>query len=599
MAKGTAVLQPNLGLHYDKPSIAMNPRMLIDGFNFRVKEGKLSNINVGWELYLDKQLNGPVKLIDAFKPIGDEEKLILATLTDIYALSGGDLTFISPRYETGSASCTDGVVTGSSGAAFETAEIKPGDYIYFGEAGQTDPEVEWHLIEEVSSETGLVLADDDVSAANGAYTIRKTFSGDMADEWISDIFVLAQPSGEDEWWATNGVDWIVRWNGTDTQVEVMDCLGFKSRFLRVYQNMMLFLDIEQEGQRRPTDMINSDIGSPAKVDGGLSEQFRVHGFLDQIMAAEVLGDMVAIYSKRTVTVAQFVGDPLIFVFRNVVNGTGLVAKKGVADFGNYHDFISQDTAYRFDGVSLERIHNHVFREIVRQQDPSRMQSAYHHFDEQNGDLLWVVPSTTDPNSGNIDAPPSMVYAQHYLEPRDQGMPEPFSKRAFPFTAAGYYNKDVGLTWDQLTQSWAELNFRWNDQFFFAAAPLNLVGTYDGYIYSYGAAQNADGEALPSYVTFTKRPVVDGRMRGLLKRIYPFTATFHNPLRITAFMSDHAMGGNEIAHTETIDQSHPEGQHFVSPFRRGRYYTLRFGSQGPSEPWELSGYDVDAVVGGRR
>ena len=85
MAKSTAVVSPGLGLYLGQPSIATNPRALIDGANFRIKEGKLSNLNLGWTAFSTVNwlpLNGPVILIDNFFPRGTEH-LIFGTPKDL------------------------------------------------------------------------------------------------------------------------------------------------------------------------------------------------------------------------------------------------------------------------------------------------------------------------------------------------------------------------------------------------------------------------------------------------------------------------------------------------------------------------------------
>ena len=151
----------------------------------------------------------------------------------------------------------------------------------------------------------------------------------------------------------------------------------------------------------------------------------------------------------------------------------------------------------------------------------------------------------------------------------------------------------------MTDEWTTYNFRWNDKFFFATFPLNLVGRSNGKVYTYGTSQDADGIALASFVLFGRRALGDGRQRGLLKRIYPFVVPFSTPLDITVHLADHAQGVATINQTVSFNQSLPEGGHFSSIFRRGRYMEIEFGTDGPGQPWELSGYDVDTVTGGLR
>jgi len=89
------------------------------------------------------------------------------------------------------------------------------------------------------------------------------------------------------------------------------------------------------------------------------------------------------------------------------------------------------------------------------------------------------------------------------------------------------------------------------------------------------------------------------MRGLVARVYPFVTKFGSLLDVTVRLADHAQGPATIVHTDSFDQSLPEGGHFTTPYRRGRFMENEFGADGPSQPYELSGYDLDIKSGGKR
>jgi hypothetical protein len=242
------------------------------------------------------------------------------------------------------------------------------------------------------------------------------------------------------------------------------------------------------------------------------------------------------------------------------------------------------------------INKHFWREILRQQDPARVFATYAHFDRENGEVIWSMPSTLDPDpSGG----PSLASVEHYLEDPGPNFPTPFSRRSFPFTATGYFKRQSGLTWDQITDQWQNVSFRWNDRFFFASFPLNLAGDEDGKVYVFNTAQDAEDLGLQSFVRFGRRPIYDGRIRGLLTRVYPFVAEFNNNLNVTVLTQDSADGESHITDEFEFDQAQAIENHFVTPYRRGRYFSIEFGTDGPAEPWVISGYDVDVRPGGKR
>ena len=607
----SAVLQPNLGLFFDRAPLAVPLRGLLDGDNFRVKEGKLTNVNVGYSRFDAYTLNGPVTLVHNFFLSSGSQILVYGTTKDLYryVTASNTVLFITPIYATGTvdvSSATPAVVTSASGpTAFVTNGIKAGDQIHFGSATQNDPAAVWYEVATRDSETQLTLTTAVAGAplTGSTYTIRKLFTGTILTPWeVSGTFVDAQPAGADHLYLTNGVDDIVRWNGVTAQVVLLSALAFKCRRLAIFQNMLIYGDITEGGVIEPAQIKNSDVGSPEVVDGtGLSGEFRVYDGAQPIKKMLPLGDSLVIYSADRAVLAQFVGDPLVFIFRTAFTNFGPIAPRLVADFGNFHDFIGADAKYRFDGVQAPEVGKQAWRDIIRRREEARIDVAFHHFDDENGELLWVLPLTTDPNAGTDDeAPPARAYVEHYLEqvgPRDD---TPVSTREFPFTAGGFFSRQDTLTWDQIADAWQDLNIRWNDQFLLAAFPLNLMGANDGKVYSINTSQNADGVALAGFVRFGRRAVGDGRMRGLIARLYPFTTKFENvDLEVRTRLTDFAQGPISVIDTQTFDQSLPEGGHFVSPFRRARFVEFEFGTDGPSEPWEIGGYDVDMKRGGMR
>jgi hypothetical protein len=597
--KSTAVVQPNLGLYLDRAKLAMSPRMLQDGLNFRVYQGRLSNLNIGYTQYGTFQLNGPVLMIANFLLRGGSEKLVFATPTDLYQyVNSTTVSFLTPRYETGTVSRTAHAVTGS-GTAW-TTNISVGDQIYFGATGQVSPGAAWDTVTAIADDTHLTTTGSGTVAGGTAYTVRHLFTGKQnVNIWQWDVFVNASPSTQDELWMTNGIDPIVRWNGSDTQVSNMSTgLGFTCATLRVYDNMMMFANLTQGGVVKPTDFINSDVGQPqnaGSASSGVSGQYKAHPGVEAIMRLEPIGDNLAIYSLNSrVTLTQFVGSPLFFIFRQIITNIGIIGPNYFANFGQYHEFITPADQYYFDGAQVKPNNSHVWREILRQEDPNRILGGYAHFDFLNADLQWVVPLTADTNAN-----PSITWQEHYLENPGPGFETPYSKRSFPFTATGYFFNATGLTWNLVTTQWQNTSFRWNDRAFAAQFPLNLAGDQNGYIYSLNVAQDANGTALNSFVTFGRRALGDGRIRGLLTRVYPFVTPLSTALNVTVQMADSADGNPLIIDTQSFNQAQPEGGHFTTHYRRGRFFEVKFGSTGPSQPWEIKGYDTDVRPGGKR
>jgi len=607
MLKQTAIIAPNFGLFYDRPSVAIPKKGLVAGENFRVRDGRLNNFNLGWTEFSSESwlpLNGPIMGIERFQPRGGTEQLIFVTPSDIYKYVSGtpdSVVFLTPTYETGTASCSGGTTVTGTGTSWD-GNVSAGDFISFG-ASENDPSATWYEIDSVTNNTALELtAAGPTTGGAVAYTIRTIFSGDRANVWDFDIFVNDGASGSDLWFATNGIEHVATWDGSASQVTIQTGLNFTCKRLASYSNMMIYANITDGGTLKPTSMINSHVGYPLQagaLGAGIASQFVVHGGTDEIKDVRPLGDTLAIYSAEHVVTAQFAGDPYVFIFRAVTSDVGPISSMAIADFGDYHEFIGNDTMYRFDGASVREINSHVWKAILRQSDPARREYAFAVFDDQQTEVIWAQPLTTDADVGDTTGQSEHAFSEHYIEnpEQDNEFDSPWGKRDFPFTATGLYQRESALTWDQLTDQWKNYNFQWNDQFFALDFPQILVGDKDGEIWIYGSAQTANSVDMPSYARFGRMPTGTGREKNLLWRIYPFSTELQYTLTVNAFLYNHMNGSVEDTETMTFDMSHTEEGHFITPFRRFRYFEVQYGTDG--DPWEIAGYDYDIMPGGTR
>ena len=603
--RSTAVFQPNLGLYLSRDLLSIPERAVQDGRNFRVKNGQLGNVNLGWAAYSTFDFETAVMAFDQTSLRTGTQLDIVVTIRDIYAYDQATDTalFLNRRYNTGTVAASGTAVTGT-GTGWFAASIKIGDYINFTSNAQRTPTAAWFRITAVDAGgTGLTLATSAGTVGAGtAYTIRRTFTGSIGDIWVTDVFVTPDDgTGDNLWFATNGVDGIVTWDGQATQVvERSTALGFTCKTLRVYKNMMVYGNLIVSGNAFQTSIINSDIGKPLNAGSastGLAAQFRAHDGIEPINVLETLGDNLVIYAERNVVLAQFVGADLVFIFREAAAGVGPIAGRLLADFGDYHEFIGADSQYLFDGVSVTEIGKQVWREILRQRDATRQHLGWSHFDEENGELVWAIPLITDAGVGVETEPPAEAFIEHYLEEVGDRVPDPVSRRAMPFLCAGSSRVLDSVTWDQLTMTWEELVTQWNDATLFAAFPLNIMGDDEGNLWTLNASQQGAGTALASYVRFGRRTTADGRMRALLTRVYPFMEKLNTDVTVTVNLSDHALIPETIVDAQTFDTTLEEGEHFTVHYRRGRYFDVKFGTSGG--PYLLSGYDVDFRMGGTR
>jgi hypothetical protein len=190
---------------------------------------------------------------------------------------------------------------------------------------------------------------------------------------------------------------------------------------------------------------------------------------------------------------------------------------------------------------------------------------------------------------------------HYLE--DVGdSPTPHTFRDLPATATGYFQRSGAISFDTLSDSWEEYNFRWNDQALQDAFPYAIFGTVDGDVFILNSQDTQNGVGLEAFARFGRRQLGTVDQKGTLRRLYPFTERLpgaeHN-LTVRVYTSRTADGPAALASETEYPLSGGDERRFVNPFISAFYGEAWFGTIGGTEPWRLSGYDVDVIPAGKR
>jgi len=129
-------------------------------------------------------------------------------------------------------------------------------------------------------------------------------------------------------------------------------------FLRVWQDAVWFLSIEEDGIKYQHRIRYSVPGNEEHVDGGT---YTAAGYYDllsennQIKQAELLGPYMIVYCSDSVwrgTWTNTTSAPVIF--ENVVDNEGVIGGLSVASLGSWHIFLGRSNIFRYlGGLSIE------------------------------------------------------------------------------------------------------------------------------------------------------------------------------------------------------------------------------------------------------
>lgn len=606
MPSPTWVSQPFLGLWLDLPTWQGDNRSLSACNNVRITNGALTNSRMGWTLLDDiGALNGRITMIAAF-PNKNNYNLVIGTPTDIYDWHNGDPVFLTPVYVVGTVDVTDDTVTGTGdmewtakmGALGIRNNVMVGDQITFGSSTANSRGANWYTVTEVTSDTVLKIDPPLAMPITGnSYTLRQLAQDDIDYRWSFELFPGAgPPHNNDVFFCANGLDPAITWNGVDLFAKYEADMPFVPHYMQRYKNMMIYGALTQDGQVLYTTIANSDNGLPTELAEGIANQYVVSDGPFQINHLSVLGNNLMVWmgsmDSGSVVAASFVGFPTNFVFNEVIRGRGPIASGTVLEFPDRHEFLSFDGQYRYNGLYTQLMNTHVWRVVLQSFDRSRTSRCYSNIVPQFGLAHLALPLQTDA-ADELE----VAYIENYLEQPSNILFKPITQRDFPFTAVGQLpaNSDVQY-WNEDDTAWEDSLLRWNDNEIDGAYPNQFAGDADGYLYLLFTEETAS----PSFATFSQRVLAGERSKALVRRIYPFVDYINDDYSITVTVNLYDQIAGPLARSDTktmpVDYS---GNRFTSHFRRGRVAEVKFSTEGPDEPFNLTGYDWDISSGGLR
>lgn len=604
------VLSPNLGLFLGRAKVTIPDRALSDGNNFRIRDGVLTNSQIGYDSLFDTDvaLGHPCTLIADFVSSLGVSTAIFGTKRDLFRYDDAlNMPFyITPNYSTGTVAVTNGspVVTGT-GTTWSASGIKAGDQINVGSAGQDSLLATWYTILSVDSDTQVTLTVNYPGVTNSGFThtVRKLFTALDTTVWSWDVFPDAPlgtesglPAG-DRFIATNGAE-LIAWDGNADTVVVLSTassgLGFACRAVAYFKNMMTYGNLVEGSGTQPGNVKNSAIGDPENVTTLEAGDRIVAQAIDFVKRLERLGDYLIAYCDRSVNVLQFIDAPVYFAIRTALPDVGLLASRLVANFGNYHEFIGTDQAYRFDGFQAVPYGNQVFDALLQGFDRGRSERASVRISREKLEAYWVLPMVSDEGEGPVSS-----WTEHYAEAA--GTITPFSKRDMPATAVGSLVRDsVGRFSDYTGYTFAALVARFSDGILSADFPVVIFGDEDGYIRQLDTqTQQMDEAALRCFVTSPVRPLGVGEEQGVIRRVEPFARANAESGELTVRAETSSRMNGELVAAEksyALDQS---GKRFCSFRLAGRYGRVTFETLLAGQNWTLEGYRVAVDAAGDR
>ncbi len=508
--------------------------------------------------------------------------------------------YITPIYNTGTASCSGSTVTGTGTTWTSANYVKNGCYIKFG---SNDPNVAgtWYRITNVNSATSLTI-DGNVTVSSGSYCIRCVLSGGESD-WT----IATKHDGSRYLIIVNGSD-AVYWEGgvsvsnlckhsSAIEAYTPKYVGF---FGSASGQHLLLGNITDTGVRHPNTIQISDIGNPFSYSQGY--YIDLYDSNDQIKGFRKIRDYIAVYKEHSISLLSpsYTLD-LFSVKENVVSDIGTVNIRTVGNFGNYHIFMGQDNIYIFDGASLQEIGNLIKPQLYSQISWDYIHKAFAFTDTINNLYMLFVPvgSADEPNVCYVYDLYCQAWTRFEFGHTITALSDvlvPYAYSWDDITAAYTASGGTTHTWNWFMQNW----LTWNQLKGTYSYRVQLIGDEYGNIYRWDTSSERDSNIPIRAFVETKDYALNepyqlasvGDVRMYLERI-PQTEQFGNFIP-TLMVSGSMNYGYEWSQTHAVQMHTPNVKIIdktASFALRGNYLRLRFENTNNGDKFSLEGVAI--------
>lgn len=181
--------------------------------------------------------------------------------------------------------------------------------------------------------------------------------------------------------------------------------------LRAYKNYLIALDITK-GPLRYRQMVKwsasaDPLTPPSTWDESLTTADAGESSLSETNGSVIdclpLRDVNIIYKDDSIHGMQFIGVPFVFRFYQIFGNVGILAKRCVAAFENYHCFVGNDLdIYVHDGNTIRSIANDRWREYMRQTVlGSRFEHLFVVANPVTSEIWVFLPTGTDQYTSKV------------------------------------------------------------------------------------------------------------------------------------------------------------------------------------------------------
>lgn len=526
-------------------------------------------------------LENPVQLIDQLPLSTGVTKPIFACATEIYSFDDSAMS-ISPitRYSEGTISVTNGsaIVTGT-GTNFDK-HIKANDTLIDVNGAARN-----YVVQSVDSATQVTLTANytEASESGVSYKIRQVFTS--TGTWSSEVY-------KEKLYFANGADVLMRWNGTDTWLEIVPDNPPIARYLRTFLEYLVLGFLKVGTTLLPWAVAWNDAGDPDNWSTGDSQQRTLPEGDDWILGLERLRDRLIIYRERSENYLELISGPFVFFSGQASAGLGPISSNTIINMIDEHIFLTPAGLHTFAGDAPELIGEGTIQQwLVDSIHPGKLDYITTLVIEEKNLIYIFYPSTSV--AGNW-CDRYLVY--NYLE-------DSYSEGTIPnITATGFYSKFDAKVIDNDNRVIDSVTDLIDGRTLLDLSPINIVGDKDGKIYQIDGLNVQDG-ATKTAIDVSAETGVDNfgdpTKNKVLRQAY-FDAEANSLTTINLYIGikDTPFSGFVWKGPYSVPVG-GQKEYVDLPRLKGKYFARRFEVKGVDTAFELRRMFLEYTVEGTR
>jgi len=367
------------------------------------------------------------------------------------------------------------------------------------------------------------------------------------------------------------------------EVEGTSATNVKANCVENFKGFVFLANLEENGNLFPQRLRWSQFQS-MKLWHNNTDGSGMAGYVDCtdtpgiIQNIKKLNDYLYIYKDDGILALSYSGGDTVFSKDTVTTEAGLIAPRAIVELPHTHIFIGKNNIYSFDGTSVSAIGDEVKESFFDNLDPAKQRNVYGYYNQASGDVIFVYDSVI---AHDIEPDKALTYNTKTKQ---------WSMRDIYMTAIGEYSQFNNKRIDDINIPFQEDHEIIDSAIYAKGKIITIAGDAEGNLYRLEGYRDSRGDYEGYVVSKVHHMETPEKIKRLLRVMFHIETQGKFNLKVqvgTAWNAETKMTWTEPL---TMDLQSPKPP-WVDVDLTARYFAIRFGTTGNSEPFKILGYTL--------